>query len=103
MIDILDRLRPYAEDAADLGATEEADIITRAADEIEWLRGERDRLAVDLSKANLDIIPWIGRVNRLTGENDRLRAALEQASEGLRDAGAIYGADAALAALGGVK
>jgi hypothetical protein len=36
--DIVERLRPYAEDAADLGATDEADIITCAADEIDRLR-----------------------------------------------------------------
>ena len=33
-------------------------------------------------------------------EIERLRAALKQAEEGLREAGAIYGADAARAALG---
>lgn len=30
-----------------------------AADEIEWLRGERNRLAADLAKAHLDIVAWI--------------------------------------------
>jgi hypothetical protein len=38
MTDIVERLRSYAEDAADLGATDEADIITCAADEIDCLR-----------------------------------------------------------------
>ena len=33
-------------------------------------------------------------------EIERLRAALKQAEEGLREAGAIYGADAVRAALG---
>jgi hypothetical protein len=71
-----------------------------AADEIERLREERDRLANDLAQAHRDILPWLERAGRLTGENDRLRAALRQAEEGLRDAGAIYGADAVRAALG---
>ena len=31
----------------------------QAADEIEWLRGERNRLAADLAKAHLDIVAWI--------------------------------------------
>lgn len=30
-----------------------------AAAEIEWLRGERNRLAADLAKAHLDIVAWI--------------------------------------------
>ncbi len=53
---------------------------------------ERDRLAVDLAQAHRDILPWIARVGQLI-------AALDQAEQAMREAGAIYGADAALAAL----
>ena len=63
-----------------------------AAAEIERLRQERDRLANDLAQAHRDIQPWIVRVGQLI-------AALDQAEQALREAGAIYGADAALAAL----
>ena len=45
MIDIVPRLRERSEH--------------EAADEIEWLRGERNRLAADLAKAHLDIVAWI--------------------------------------------
>jgi hypothetical protein len=80
--DILDRLR-----------TLNADFLhEEAADEIARLRQERDRLANDLAQAHRDIQPWIARVGQLI-------AALDQAEQALREAGAIYGADAALAAL----
>lgn len=59
MVDIVEQLRSYAEDAADLGAADEAMIVSQAANEIEWLRGERNRLAAELGKAHRDIIPWI--------------------------------------------
>lgn len=39
-------------------------------------------------------------LDEAAAENERLRAALKQAEEGLREAGAIYGADAVRAALG---
>ncbi len=82
MTDILDRLR-----------TLNADFLhEEAADEIARLRQERDRLANDLAQAHRDIQPWIARVGQLI-------AALDQAEQALREAGAIYGADAALAAL----
>jgi hypothetical protein len=66
--------------------------VREAADEIERLRVERDRLAADLAQAHRDILPWIARVWQLI-------AALDQAEQAMREAGAVYGADAALAAL----
>ena len=49
MTDIVDRLRALNADF----------LHEEAAAEIEWLRGERNRLAADLAKAHLDIVAWI--------------------------------------------
>ena len=51
MTDIVERLRDVAPGYGKLRL--------EAADEIEWLRGERNRLAADLAKAHLDIVAWI--------------------------------------------
>jgi chromosome segregation ATPase len=66
--------------------------IERLRAERDRLQQERDRLAADLAQAHRDIGPWIARVWQLI-------AALDQAEQALREAGAVYGADAALAAL----
>jgi hypothetical protein len=70
MVDIVESLRSYAEDATDLGATDEAMIVSQAADEIEWLRGERDRLAAELGKAHRDIIPWIEKAGAVAATQE---------------------------------
>ena len=69
MTDLVERLRGMAGDYRDLVARfpaareviddDEIDTIAAAAAEIEWLRGERNRLAADLAKAHLDIVAWI--------------------------------------------
>ena len=41
-----------------------------AATEIEWLRGERDRLAADLATAQKAILPWIEQVGWLNAKYD---------------------------------
>jgi hypothetical protein len=64
-----------------------------AAAEIEWLRGERQRLADELGKAHRDVLPWIDQVGYLNGEWNLLVAALKQAADGLREVGAIHAAD----------
>lgn len=38
--------------------------------EIEWLRGERDRLAADLATAQKAILPWIEQVGWLNARYD---------------------------------
>jgi len=91
MTDIVERLREFA------GPRYPDDICGKlamgeAADEIERLRRRRNRLAADLAQAHRDIGPWIARVGQLI-------AALDQAEQAMREASAIYGADAALAAL----
>jgi hypothetical protein len=80
MVDIVEQLRSYAEDAADLGATDEAMIVSQAASEIEWLRGERNRLAAELGKAHGDIIPWIEKATRLEAELNMTQDALRKAN-----------------------
>lgn len=62
MIDIVARLRSML--ACDPGCEGRcydclSTVAKEAADEIEWLRGERNRLAADLAKAHLDIVAWI--------------------------------------------
>jgi phage shock protein A len=58
--DIVDELR-LMRDGAQWACGATAATLSQAADEIEWLRGERDRLAADLAKAHKDILPWIER------------------------------------------
>ena len=75
MTDIVDRLRqcwapleigyelpndPVFVDTGDLKA---------AVAEIEWLRGERNRLAADLAKAHLDIVAWIAKAQARYAED----------------------------------
>ena len=65
MTDIVERLRQcWAPPEAGSGLPNDpvfagsADL-KEAVAEIEWLRGERNRLAADLAKAHLDIVAWI--------------------------------------------
>lgn len=60
MSDIVDELR-LMRDGAQWACGATAATLGQAADEIEWLRKERDRLAADLAKAHKDILPWIER------------------------------------------
>jgi hypothetical protein len=93
MTDIVERLREGV-----WGRARRADAVIHAnmqdgAAEIEWLRDERQRLADELGKAHLDVLPWIEQVGWLTGEWNLLVAALKQAADGLREVGAIHAAD----------
>lgn len=58
MSDIVDELR-LMRDGAQWACGATAGTLGQAADEIEWLRKERNRLAADLAKAHKDILPWI--------------------------------------------
>jgi len=91
MTDIVERLRNRGQ--AVHGERKPDSIYEVVADEIEWLRGERQRLADELGKAHLDILPWIEQVGYLNGEWNLLVAALKQAADGLREVGAIHAAD----------
>lgn len=98
MTDIVERLRQRDEydqvvDHLDRPYGLAKSLEHEAAAEIEWLRGERQRIADELGKAHLDILPWIEQVGWLTGEWNLLVAALKQAGDGLREAGAIHAAD----------
>lgn len=59
MTDIVERLREHARVTP--ARISGVGLIAEAADEIEWLRGERNRLAADLAKAHLDIVAWIAK------------------------------------------
>lgn len=61
MTDIVDRLRERAANGD--GWTRQ--VAAEAAAEIEWLRGERDRLAADYAKAQRDIVKWIEKAQEL--------------------------------------
>lgn len=77
MTDIVERLREFA------GPRYPDDICGKAcmgeaADEIEWLRGERLRLAADLAEAHKAILPWIDDVGWLNAEYARHTDALRR-------------------------
>jgi hypothetical protein len=95
MVDILERLRSYADDAADLGAADEAVIVYQAANEIEWLRGERSRLVGELGKAHRDIIPWIEKAGAVaaTQEVGKVTVSRELVESVLADAEAYVNVD----------
>jgi hypothetical protein len=65
MVDIVDRLRDPS-----LGSPRWMETMSEAANEIEWLRGERNRLAADLGKAHRDIIPWIEKAGAVAATQE---------------------------------
>ena len=67
MTDIVDRLRS-PEVFIDMGGMTSR-VAHEAAAEIEWLRGERNRLAADLAKAHLDIVAWIAKAQARYAED----------------------------------
>jgi len=97
MTDIVEQLRSYADDAADLGATDEANIVSQAANEIEWLRKERLKLIEDLGRAHAGVLPWMEQVVYLHSRWGKNMGLLQATSDALREAGAIYAADGLLA------
>lgn len=52
-----------------------------AAAEIEWLRGERDRLAADLAKAHKDALAWMQKANQQAGKVSVTRELVESVLE----------------------
>ena len=83
MVDIVDRLRDPS-----LGSPRRMETMTEAANEIEWLRGERNRLAAELGKAHRDIIPWIEKVGAVaaTQEAGKVTVSRELVESVLADA-----------------
>jgi len=77
MSDIVDELR-LMRDGAQWACGATAATLGQAADEIEWLRKERCRLAADLAKAHKDILPWIENVRRFSGDNSKYIEALRR-------------------------
>jgi hypothetical protein len=90
--DAVEKLIAFHALSSESGAADTAAMLLALLGERDRLQQERDRLAADLAQAHRDIGPWIARVGQLI-------AALDQAEQAMREAGAIYGADAALAAL----
>ena len=76
MTDIVDRLQAEWEmlrpESNWRGLTEEA------AREIQWLRGERNRLAADLSNAHGAILPWIDQTGWLNAQYTKHVEALRR-------------------------
>ena len=83
MVDIVDRLRDPS-----LGSPRWMETMTEAANEIEWLRGERNRLAAELGKAHRDIIPWIEKAGAVaaTQEAGKVTVSRELVESVLADA-----------------
>ena len=82
MIDIVPHLRALA--ASDPHA--DPAWAETAAAEIEWLRGERLRLAADLAEAHKAILPWIDDVGWLNAEYARHTDALRRIAMPGKDA-----------------
>jgi hypothetical protein len=90
MVDIVDRLRDPS-----LGSPRWMETMTEAANEIEWLRGERNRLAAELGKAQRDIIPWIEKAGAVaaTQEAGKVTVSRELMESVLADAEAYVNVD----------
>jgi hypothetical protein len=93
MTDIVDRLR-YAHTR---NLPLDDSLMGQAATEIEWLRKERLKLIEDLGRAHAGVLPWMEQVVYLNGRWARNIGLLQAASDGLREAGAIYAADGLMA------
>ena len=83
MTDIVKRLRA---EGAMAGHYDAPAIQREAAAEIEWLRGERNRLAADLAKAHREALAWMQKANQQAGESPRARemTASESAASSAR-------------------
>jgi hypothetical protein len=90
MVDIVDRLRDPS-----LGSPRWMETMSEAANEIEWLRGERNRLAAELGKAHRDIIPWIEKAGAVaaTQEEGKVTVSRELVESVLTDAEAYVNVD----------
>lgn len=54
-----------------------------AADEIIWLRGERNRLAADLAKAHREALAWMQKANQTASQSaERESPAAQEAAHG---------------------
>lgn len=69
MTDIVERLRAEAQGWRDEMRPVVGEPLDDAADEIEWLRGERNRLAADLAKAHRDTVVWIAKAQARYAED----------------------------------
>jgi chromosome segregation ATPase len=57
-----------------------------AADEIERLRAERDRLRENVARCEASLVAWVEAVGECNEDRKRLEEALEQAADALSDA-----------------
>ena len=98
MTDIVERLREgvFGSDETKTDAVIHSHMRV-AADEIEWLRKERLKLIEDLGRAHAGVLPWMEQVAYLTAKWGTNMGLLQAASDGLREAGAIFAADGLLA------
>lgn len=96
MTDIVERLREGRTNGTALRWCV-TDIHREAADEIEWLRKERLKLIEDLGRAHAGVLPWMEQTAYLTAVWGKHMGWLQAASDGLREAGAIFAADGLLA------
>mgnify|MGYP007071595736 CR=1 FL=1 len=71
--------------------------------EVEWLRDERERLAKEMAKAQLAVLPWMDQVGFLNAEYAYLTDALKKISEASTDETGVYARRIAREALEGSK
>ena len=106
MSDISNVLRKVIELDISLGldGTQEAlDEITRLTAEVEKLNSELTDALTDLATARQDNASFMPILNRLTAENEKLRAALERIADTDPDEGTQWFHEVATAALAGDK
>jgi hypothetical protein len=77
MSDLVKRLQILALATAELGAYTESKSIVQAADAIERLTAERDRLAADLAEARV-LVTRLRRIDRHIGYQSRCDAFLSR-------------------------
>ena len=85
MTDIVERLRICAGGPGDAHTVVicrlTRDTARDAAAEIEWLRGERNRLAADLAKAHREALAWMQKANQTAGKVSVTRALVQSVLE----------------------
>jgi hypothetical protein len=69
--------------------------------EVEWLRDERERLAKEMAKAQLAVLPWMDQVGFLNAEYAYLTDALKKISAASTDETGVYARRIASEALEG--
>ena len=86
MTDIVERLRLLQSGVRWACGARTAATLEEAADEIERLRAERDRLRENVARCEASMVAWVEAVGECNEDRKRLLEALERAADALSDA-----------------